>query len=353
MSAEKRTTIKELNERSRAVFRQVVDAYLDTGEPAGSHFISKRTNLNLSAATIRNVMADLEAAGLLFSPHTSAGRLPTDLGLRLFVDGLLEVGSLSENERRSIEDGCMQSGHNLSSLLEQASQVISGLSRCAGLVVAPTTDNRLRHIEFLPLGVDRALVVMVSEDGVVENRLIDLPRGLPATALVDATNYLNTRMIGKTIGESIARITQDLKAHQTELDLLAEKVVQAGLATWAGTLDNRVLILTGQSHLLEEIKEIDDLERLRVLFQLLENKQSMMRLLEQAKKAKDVQIFIGAQNDLFNLTGCSLIIAPYQNKRQQVVGAIGVIGPSRIDYARIIPMVNYTAQLIGRFLNKK
>lgn len=353
MVIKNRTSIHELNLRSREIFRHIVDTYLETGEPIGSKVISKRANLNLSPATIRNVMADLEEAGLLFAPHISAGRVPTELGLRLFVDGLLEIGYLGEDERRNMEEKCQVGGHNFPIMLEQAIQALSGLSRCAGLVVAPTTEYRLKHMEFLKLGPDRALVVMVSEDGLIENRLIDLPKGLPPAALVEAGNYLTARLINKTLAEATVEITKELDDHRTELNFLTEKVIKTGLATWAGTKNERILILSGQSHLLEEVKELEDLERVRILFQMLENKESMVRLLEESKKAKHVQIFIGSQNELFNLTGCSLIIAPYQNNRQQVIGAVGVIGPSRIDYARIIPMVNYTAQLIGRFLTKK
>jgi heat-inducible transcriptional repressor len=344
--------ITELNERSREIFRHIVDAYVETGEPIGSRTLSRRLGTALSPATIRNVMADLEDAGLLHAPHTSAGRIPTEAGLRLFVDGLLEIGSLSADERANIDARCAATGRSLSQALEEASTALSGLSRCAGLVVAPKFDRSLKHIEFVPLGPGRALVVMVTEDGMVENRVIDVPLGMPPANLTTAGNYLNAKLTGRKLDEVRVVIDQELEAHRAQLDALTSRVVEAGLAVWGGSdkgMDG-LLIVRGQANLLGDVTGIEDLERIRALFQALEAKEAMAKLLDAANLADGVQIFIGAENNLFSVAGCSVIIAPYTNTREQIVGAIGVIGPTRINYARIIPLVDYTAKVIGRLI---
>ncbi|MBV9522876.1 MAG: heat-inducible transcriptional repressor HrcA, partial [Alphaproteobacteria bacterium] len=328
--------ISELNERSREIFRHIVDAYVETGEPIGSRTLSRRLGQNLSPATIRNVMADLEEAGLLMAPHTSAGRIPTDAGLRLFVHGLLEVGGISEDERRNIDSQCAAAGKSVAQALEEATAALSGLSHCAGLVVAPKTERPLKHLEFVHLGPGRALVVMVTEDGMVENRVIDVPLGLPPATLVTASNYLNARLVGRTLDEAKAAIGVDVDSHRAQLDELTQKLVAAGLATVAGGGKDSALIVRGQAKLLEDITALTDLERLRALFEALETKESMLRLLEATRAGEGVQIYIGAENPLFGVSGCSMIVAPYQNSREQIVGAIGVIGPTRINYARII-----------------
>jgi heat-inducible transcriptional repressor len=304
---------------------------------------------NLSPATIRNVMADLEEAGLLYSPHTSSGRLPTEAGLRLFVHGLLEIGGLAEDERRSIESLCVARGKSLAQALEEATTALSGLSHCAGIVVVPKHDRPLKHLEFVHLGPGRALVVLVTEDGIVENRVIEVPLGLPPASLVSAGNYLNARLIGRTIEEAKAEIQEEIASNRAQLDELSSKLVAAGLASWAGGEGN-ALIVRGQANLLEDVTALADLERLRNLFEMLETRETMLRLLDASRQAEGVQIFIGADSHLFGVTGCSVVIAPYQNSREQVVGAIGVIGPTRLNYARIIPMVDYTAKVIGRLI---
>ena len=342
--------ISELNERSREIFRQIVDSYVETGEPVGSRTISRRTGLELSPATIRNVMADLEEAGLLYAPHTSAGRLPTEAGLRLFVNGLLEVGGLAEDEREAIEARCAAKGKSLAQALEEAISTLAGLSRCAGLVVAPKTERPLKHLEFVHLGPGRALVVMVTEDGLVENRIIDVALGVPPSTLIQAGNYLNSRLVGRTIEEAKAALAADLSSQRAQLDELTQKVVEAGLASWAGGGERSALIVRGQAALLDDVTALADLERLRTLFDMLETKETMLKLLDSTREGAGVQIFIGSDNPLFGVTGCSMIVAPYANSREQVVGAIGVIGPTRINYARIIPLVDYTAKMVGRLL---
>jgi heat-inducible transcriptional repressor len=342
--------ISELNERSRDVFRRIVDTYLETGGPIGSRTLSRRLTQNLSPATIRNVMADLEDAGLLMAPHTSAGRIPTEVGLRLFVHGLLEVGRLSEDERQNIDAQCAAAGKSVPQALEEATSMLSGLSQCTGLVFAPKTERALKHIEFVHLGPGRALVVMVTEDGLVENRVIEVPLGLPPATLIAASNYLNARLIGRTLEEAKSAITADIDDSRAQLDELTGKLVEAGLATVAGRGSDSALIVRGQSKLLGDVTALADLERLRALFEALETKESMLRLLDATRGGEGVQIYIGADNPLFGISGCSMIVAPYQNSREQIVGAIGVIGPTRINYARIIPMVDYTAKVIGRLL---
>lgn len=340
-----------LNDRSREILRHIVEEYVETGTPLGSRTLARRLEEGVSPATIRNAMSDLEEAGLLYSPHTSAGRLPTDLGLRLFVDGLLQVGNMTEDERAAIQAQCEANGRSITQVLEEASGLMSGLSRCAGLVSAPVKTATLRHIEFVSLGPGRALVVMVDENGLVENRVVDVPVDLSPSALVEASNFLSAKILGRTLEEVRAQVETEISANQTEIDTLTQRVVEAGLATWAEAQDGKgVLIVSGQSNLLNDVGGISDLDQIRALFAALEKKESMLRLLDASKSAGGVQIFIGADNDLFSLSGCAMIVAPYQNKDEKVVGAIGVVGPSRMNYARIVPMVDYTAKVVGRII---
>ena len=342
--------ITELNDRSREVFRHLVDAYVATGEPIGSRTLSRRLSVSLSPATIRNVMSDLEELGLLYAPHTSAGRLPTQAGMRLFVNGLLEVGCLPEEERQALDARCRAAGRSMEQVLGEALGTLSGLSRCAGVVVAPKIQRTLKQVEFVWLGRRRALVVLVTEDGMVENRILDLPEGVEMSALVEATNYLNARLAGRTLDEVRDDITAELEQHRSDLDTLTRKVVEAGLATWAGGDNHSALSVRGQSHLREDVTAGVDLERIRTLFEALETSEQFLKLLERTSAADGMQIFIGAESELFGMSGCSMIVAPYRDPMERIIGAIGVIGPTRINYARIIPMVDYTAKAIGRVL---
>lgn len=341
-----------LAERSREIFRTIVESYLDTGEPVGSRTLSQRLSLSLSPASVRNVMADLEDAGLISAPHTSAGRVPTQAGLRFFVDGLLEVGTLTEDNRRVIEARVAGSGRNVQDLLGEATSLLSGLSHCAGLVVTPTRERTLRHVEFVAAGPGKALVVLVAEDGSVENRVIDAPMGLPASALVEATNFLSHRLRGRTLDEVGALIRAELEARRAELDTLAARLVEAGIADWSGgdVAFARSLIVRGQSRLLDDVTAAADLERIRLLFDDLERKEDVIQLLDLARRADGVSIFIGAESKLFSLSGSSVVVAPYRDAKDRIVGAIGVIGPTRLNYARIIPMVDYTARVLGRLI---
>ena len=342
--------IHELSERSREIFRHIVEAYVDTGEPIGSRTVSRRLNSALSPATIRNVMADLEEAGLLYAPHTSAGRMPTERGLRLFVDGLLEAGNLSPEERAAIDQQCQGAERTYEELLTEATGLLSGLSSCAGLVLAPKSEAPLKHVEFVSLTVGRALVVLVSENGVVENRVIEVPIGMTPATLTAATNYLNARLSGRTLVEARTLIQRELEERSAQLDRLTARVVEAGIASWAGDDEGGTLIVRGQAHLLNDVTALSDLERIRHLFDLLETKKDLMHLLELTQTAEGVKIFIGAESELFGLGGYSMILAPMSSSTAQFVGAIGVIGPTHLNYARIIPMVDYTAKIVGRLL---
>jgi heat-inducible transcriptional repressor len=351
------SVLAELDERSREIFRTVVEAYVETGEPVGSRTLSRKLTENLSPATIRNVMADLQEAGLLYAPHTSAGRLPTDAGLRLFVNGLLQGGALTDAERASIDGRCAAEGRSVNQVLEQASQTLAGLSRCASLVFAPKTEGSLKHVEFVSIGNGRALVVMVNANGLVENRVIDLPLGLPTSALQQATNYLNARLSGRTIADARNEILRELTEGRAALDELSRKVVAAGIATRSGNDEDNYLIVRGQSQLLGDVTALADLERIRQLFEMLETRETMVKLLDAAQEAEGVQIFIGAETALFGLSGCSVVISPFAaaesgqgDAGDKIVGAIGVIGPTRLNYARVIPMVDYTARVVGRLL---
>ncbi len=343
---------EDLNARSRDILRLIVESYVETGDPVGSRTISRKIAPVLSPATIRNAMSDLEEMGLLYAPHTSAGRLPTEAGLKLFVDGLLQVGNLTQDERQAIQAQCEGSGQSITQVLEEASGLMSGLSQCASLVSAPTKNSSLRHIEFVALGPGRALVVMVNENGMVENRIVDIPLGVTPSALVEAGNFLSAKINGQTLPETQKLVADEIAQNRAAIDELTQKVVEAGLATWAKTNDgNGVLIVSGQNNLLNEVHGLSDLEQIRALFDALERKESLLKLLEASHEAEGVQIFIGAQNELFSLSGCSMIVAPYRNGNQKIVGAIGVVGPSRMNYARIVPMVDYTARVVGRLLD--
>lgn len=339
-----------MDTRAAAVLREIVEQYVATGEPVGSRTLARRLPMALSPATIRNVMADLTEAGLLFAPHTSAGRLPTAQGLRLFVDGLLQFGDLSAEDRAAIGSALESRGRSLEDVLGEASAMLSGLSAAAGMVLAPKSEGTVRHIEFVPLGSGRALVVLVSADGGVENRVIEIPAGLPPSALQQAGNYLNARLAGRSLGELQRLVGEEITENRTALDDLSEQVVAAGLATWSGEGRSGSLIVRGQARLLSDITQIERLATIQTLFDRLEEQETMLKLLELAERSDGVRIFIGAENSLFANCDMAMIVAPARNAADRIVGAIGVIGPTRINYGKIIPVVDYTAQVIGRLL---
>lgn len=343
----------EIDQRSREIFRQIVDGYLATGEPVGSRNIARLLPMTLSPATVRNVMTDLEMAGLIYAPHTSAGRLPTERGLRFFVDAMMEVGNLTADERMRIEAQMRAAASNrtLDGALTEASALLSGLSRGAGVVVTTKANARLRHIEFVRLDAHRALAVLVADDGTVENRILALPPGLPASALVEAGNFLNARIVGKTLEELRREIDLSRAEMERELDGLTARLVESGIATSSGPSSDRHLIVRGQANLLEDLKAQDDLERIRLLFADLETQTEMIDLLTRAEAGDGVRIFIGSENKLFSMSGSSIIAAPFRDGGQRIVGVVGIIGPTRLNYARIVPMVDYTAKVVGRLLD--
>jgi heat-inducible transcriptional repressor len=354
-SAVNQLGLAQLNERSREIFRQIVESYLATGEPVGSRNLSRLLPMTLSPASVRNVMSDLEQLGLVYAPHTSAGRLPTELGLRFFIDALMQIGDLSEEDRKAIEAQVAGAGQSKSveAVLTEASGLLSGLSRAAGVVLTAKSNPRLKHIEFVQLEPERALVILVGEDGQVENRILNLPSGLPSSALVEAANFVNARIRGRTLDEVKAEITARLKEGEAELDALTQKIVAGGLASWSGgESSERKLIVRGQAHLLEDLRVLADLERVRLLFDDLETRRDVIDLLGRAEQAEGVRVFIGSENKLFSLSGSSTIVAPYHNASGKIVGVLGVIGPTRLNYARIVPMVDYTAKVVSKLLGR-
>lgn len=343
-----------MDERSREIFRHIVEAYLESGGPIGSRTLSRQLPIPLSPASIRNVMQDLEELGLLTAPHISAGRLPTQAGLRLFVDGLLQIGDLGKEERAAIEAQAESRNASIEDALGEASNILSGLSGCAGVVLASKASGRIKHIEFVSLDPGRALVVLVGEDGNVENRVISVPAGLTPSALSAAANYLNHHLRGLTLDEARTHIEAEQRTRQAELDALTQAVVEAGLAVWTEPNDptsEKLLIVRGRSHLLSEAHGMENLERIGRLFDDLENKRDLIQLLGLAEQADGVRIFIGSENTMFSLSGSSLIVAPYRDSGRKIVGVLGVIGPTRLNYGRIIPMVDYTARMMERVLS--
>jgi len=349
--------LEELDQRSRDIFRTIVETYLDTGDPLGSRTLSRylsRFSVSLSPATIRNVMSDLELMGLIYSPHTSAGRMPTNSGLRFFVDSFLEFGNLNDKDRSEIKlkFNIASQGQTLDNVLTEASQVLSGLSQSAGLVITAKNDMRLKHIEFIRLEQTKALVVIVSENGSVENRIIELPAGITASNLSDASNFLNAKLMGRNISEAREELRAVHESLRNQLDVLAGKMVEQGLAVWAGVTetDPGHLILTGHGNLIGNLSATEDLESIRRLFDDIEAKEGILDLLQLAEEGDGVRIFIGSENKLFSHSGSSVIVAPYRDGNQRVVGALGIIGPTRLNYSRVVPMVDYTAKIVSRFL---
>lgn len=340
--------IPELNERSREIFRYIVDSYLSTGTPVGSRTISREAGIQLSPASIRNTMADLEDAGLLFSPHTSAGRLPTEQGLRLYIDGLMQVGNLSKEERKEIDAACAAADRPVDEVLSSTTTLLSGLSSCASLVIAPKSSSPIKQIQFTQLAPRKVLTILLLANGLVENRILELEDDVTSSILAAAANYLNAKLDGRSVAETETLIKQEIEDNKTQLDTITQRLVEKGIAMPAsGNADGRIII-RGQSRLLEDVKALEDLESARTLLSYLEEQNNMLNLLGSVDTAEGVQIFIGAENKIFDQSGWSLIISPYKNQEEQIIGAIGVIGPTRLDYDRIIPMVDYTSRIVGK-----
>ncbi len=348
------TTFDMLDSRGQDVFRALVETYLDQGEPVGSRTLARSISESISPATIRNVMQDLEFLGLLESPHVSAGRVPTELGLRMFVDGILEVQDLEKHELVRIEHSLEGEARDRAAMLESAGSLLSHLTSAASIVLVPKSDAPVKHIEFVSLSSDRALAVLVTADGKVENRVFRPPPGLTPSSMREAANFLNSICSGQTVEDLVAAVKEEIPKRKQEIDDLSKQLIEKGLATWAeGSSPESRLIVRGRSNLLDETVREEDLERIRTLFDDLERKKEIVELLELAEQGSGVRIFIGSENKLFSLSGSSLVISPYINSENRIVGAVGVIGPTRLNYGRIVPIVDYTAQLIGRLVSER
>jgi len=339
----------ELNSRAREIFRLVVEGYLASGLPVGSKTLAGEGGLDLSPASIRSVLAELESLGLLAAPHTSAGRMPTESGLRLFVDGMMQVAEPSVDERAAIERRLSEPGP-IEFALEKVSSLLSDLSGAAGMVMVPRREPRLAQMSLVALAADRALAVLVGEDGQVENRVIELGAAVPPSVLEQAGNYITARLAGRTLAEAVRAMRAEIAAGRSELDEASSGLVERGLAVWSEDAARRpVLIVRGQANLLDDAA-LGDIDRVRLLLDDLENKQSVAELLDSARQAEAMRIFIGSENRLFALSGSSVIAAPYRDSEGRVVGVLGVIGPTRLNYARVVPMVDFTARSLGRII---
>jgi heat-inducible transcriptional repressor len=346
--------LSDMNERTREVFRRVVEGYLDSGDPVGSRTLTRSMSEKVSAATVRNVMQDLEFLGLLDSPHISAGRIPTQAGLRMFVDSLLEVGSVAREDQERIDATLGSNDPDVNSLLDQVGAALSGITRGASLVLVPKREAPIRHIEFVSLAADRALVVLVFADGQVENRIFAPPPGQTPSSMREAANFLNALAEGKTLTELRSTISSEIANRRQEIDVLARDLVESGIALWqnAGESSER-LIVRGRSNLIEGVADAAEIDRIRTLFDDLERKRDIAEFLGLAETGEGVRIFIGSENKLFSLSGSSLVVSPYMNADRKIIGAVGVIGPTRLNYGRIVPIVDYTAQLVGRLVSDR
>ena len=345
--------LSEMNDRTREVFRRVVQGYLDSGDPVGSRTLTRTMSEKVSAATVRNVMSDLEFMGLLGSPHTSAGRIPTQQGLRMFVDGLLEVNELETNDRQRIDETMGRNSGDVGGLLDRVGAALSGVTQGASLVLAPKHEAAIKHIEFVPLAADRALVVLVFSDGNVENRVFNPPLGATPSSMREAANFLNALAEGKTLTELGTTIRCEIDSRRQEIDVLARQLVDSGLAVWEGQGESyERLIVRGRSNLIAE-SETEGFERIKTLFDDLERKRDIVEFLQLTEEGEGVRIFIGSENKLFSLSGSSLVVSPYMNADRKIIGAVGVIGPTRLNYGRIVPIVDYTAQLVGKLISNQ
>lgn len=343
--------LTEMNDRSREVFQRVVEGYLQSGGPVGSRTLTQSLSENLSAATVRNVMQDLEYLGLLDSPHVSSGRIPTQMGLRMFVDGLLEVDGLAITDREKLDGTLSENPKDITATLDKIGSALSGITQGASLVLSPKQDSEIEHVEFVSLAHDRALVVLVFSNGHVENRLFKPPLGQTPSSLKEAANFLNSIMQGRTLVEAKQIIQSEISVRRQELDSLAAELVENGLVFWEAKGERQErLIVRGRANLLESEAEEEELERIRLLFNDLERKQDIAEFLNLTEQSDGVRIFIGSENKLFSLSGSSLVVSPYMNSDKKVIGAVGVIGPTRLNYGRIVPIVDYTAQLVGKLI---
>jgi heat-inducible transcriptional repressor len=341
----------ELSDRSKQIFKSVVETYLETGSPSGSETLLKKGGINLSSSSIRSILANLQKEGLLFAPHISSGRLPTDKGMRLFVDGLLEFGRLTKNEQENIKQQCLSKGTSYQDVLDEASKMISGLSNHAGIVVAPKYQNNIKHIEFIRLNQNQVMSIIASTTGQIENRIIEDGGDYSENILREISNFLNSKYANRNIKEIKNNIQLDIKNSKGRLEILSKNLIKKGILELDLNTENPYIFLHGQSNLLKDEIISKDLDQIRKLFDEIENKTSFIDILERTNSANGVQIFIGSQNFLFKHSGLSMVMAPYKNKDQKIIGTIGVVGPTRLNYAKIVPLVDYTSKIIGRILS--
>ncbi len=346
--------LDEMNDRSREVFRLIVESYLDSGDPVGSRTLTRTLSEKVSAATVRNVMQDLEFLGLLDSPHISAGRIPTQMGLRMFVDGLLEVGDLGADDQQKLDETLGSNAGDVGEMLDRVGAALSHVTHGASLVLTPKHESEIKHIEFVSLAHDRALVVLVFADGHVENRLFAPPPGQTPSSMREAANFLNALIEGRTLSEVRRQMQTQIANRKQEIDVLAREMVDSGMAVWDGDgTDSGRLIVRGRANLLGESGQQEELDRIRTLFDDLERKRDIAEFLELTEDGEGVRIFIGSENKLFSLSGSSLVVSPYMNADRKIIGAVGVIGPTRLNYGRIVPIVDYTAQLVGKLISDR
>ena len=338
----------ELTDRTKQIFKTVVESYLETGSPSGSETVLKKTGLDISSASVRNILSNLQKEGLLFSPHTSAGRVPTEKGMRFFVDGLLEFGRISKSEKENIEQLSSSKSKSYQEVLDEASRAISGLSNYAGIVIAPKYQKNLKHLEFIRLNQTQVMSILAYENGEIENRIIEDSGRFTNSQLLQTSNYLSDKFKNKNINEIKKIIEDEITNTRSSLEQISRKLVEKGIVEIEPKINNPYIFLHGQSKLLKDEIISKDLDEIRQLFDEIENKTTFIDILENAGKAKGVQIFIGSKNFLFKHSGLSMVMAPYKNREQKIVGAIGVVGPTRLNYSKIVPLVDYTSKVIGK-----
>jgi heat-inducible transcriptional repressor len=340
----------ELTDRTKQIFKTVVETYLETGSPSGSKTVLKKTGLDISSASVRLILSNLQKEGLLFSPHISAGRVPTEKGMRFFVDGLLEFGRISKSEKENIEQLTASKSKSYQEVLDEASRSISGLSNYAGIVIAPKYQKNLKHLEFIRLNNTQIMSILAYENGEIENRIIEDFGKFTNTQLLETSNYLSEKFKNKNISEIKKIIETEISSSKSSLEEISKKLVKKGIVEIEPKINNPYIFLHGQSKLLKDEIISKDLDQIRQLFDDIENKSTFMDILENASKAEGVQIFIGSKNFLFKHSGLSMVMAPYKNKEQEIVGAIGVVGPTRLNYSKIVPLVDYTSKIIGKVI---
>ncbi len=340
----------ELTDRTKQIFKTVVETYLETGSPSGSETVLKKAGLDISSASVRSILSNLQKEGLLFSPHTSAGRVPTEKGMRFFVDGLLEFGRISKSEKENIEQLSASKSKSYQEVLDEASRSISGLSNYAGIVIAPKYQKNLKHLEFIRLNNTQIMSILAYENGEIENRIIEDSGKFTNSQLLQTSNYLSEKFKNKNISEIKKIIESEITSTRSNLEEISKKLVKKGIVEIEPKMNNPYIFLHGQSKLLKDEIISKDLDQIRQLFDDIENKSTFIDILENAGKAKGVQIFIGSKNFLFKHSGLSMVMAPYKNKEQEIVGVIGVVGPTRLNYSKIVPLVDYTSKIIGKVI---